>query len=166
MPADPQEPLEETVESCLSQEGMRGWRTWDMSVCCACEEIWIAVQDRCMDLDKGLAQLWSARFCKLYFFDACVTQHVRRRRVLKAMGYEFALIRITDVFVLSLTFVLQCSLNFLILCHPQPPTSGGWSAGNERPDASRSTRACGRDRRGWSGIMDNVNPGTIYPYAV
>ena len=137
MPADPQEPLEETVESCLLQVMQCGWRTWDMSVCCACEEIWIAasdcsfvfqnlfewcgssfieVQDRCMDLDKGLAHLWFARFCKLYFFDvregfACSLELCRTPCQKAQCIQSYGLWMCPDknyryVLVLSLTFVL------------------------------------------------------------
>ena len=78
MPADPQEPLEETVESCLLQVMQGGWHSWYMMVYvgmfsrdvkCAkskrCGSSFLEV--RCMDLGEDLVHPWFARFCKHNF---------------------------------------------------------------------------------------------------
>ena len=105
MPADPQEPLEETVESCLLQVMQGGWHSWYMMVYvgmfsrdvkCAkskrCGSSFLEV--RCMDLGEDLVHPWFARFCKHNFdvSEMCVCMCVFfGQTVLESMSKNVAL---------------------------------------------------------------------------
>ena len=99
---------------------------------------------------KGLRALWN-----------CVSTPCQKAQCIQSYGLWMCPDkRITDVLVLSRLFSNVVWTSWFSVT---PSSSGGWSAGNERPDASRSTRACGRDCGGWSGIMDKCQPRNHIP---
>ena len=154
MPADPQEPLEETVESCLLQVMQGGWHSWYMMVYvgmfsrdvkCAkskrCGSSFLEV--RCMDLGEDLVHPWFARFCKHNFdvSEMCVCVCVfslakqcwkaclKTSQCIQSYGLWTCWIGIRVVLVPTLMVLLLSSLSFLNLCcdpSPKnfPPTSG------------------------------------------